>query len=153
MAINYGVFREIREQVAQGMAQTMGVVRGETMMSLSVWGSPYPNFVASAPGEPPTNWFNELVDGISAYTVDEGDTVTGTLLSDGRSIDPERDGEVIAAAAEEGSFWDGFAYIPDLGHAMYICPPHFVEPRPYMAPQFDAFEANGLQMLAAYISW
>lgn len=104
----------------------------ELVDALSVPGSVDP-FIASPPGEPSFNWDDELTSGISRDLEVTADGPMLHIFSAGVSI-PQTGSRHIAADAEFGHWWDGWAFDTREGKWKKCASPHFVEPRPHMAP-------------------
>jgi hypothetical protein len=118
--------------------------------SLSVPGSPVP-FIASSPGEPPTNWYGNMLFPEALYLVDDTANVSDismTLVSDAMDLTGTHH---FSADAEFGHWWDGKAYDPVDGQIKQVAPPHDVAPRPFMRPGFalmkQRVEARAAQRL------
>ena len=137
----------LREKIISGCQNAEFEIAMHLVLSLSNPGSVRP-FIVAPPGEPSYNWDNELTGGISGSTEDRGETVVITLISAGVSL-YQHPGRVIAADAEYGSWWDGWAYDSRGGKWVKIAPPHEVAPRPHMAPAKEWAAEHAMDLIAA----
>lgn len=132
--------QSIYDTVLFRMSDYAQLAREEIVASLSTPGSVVP-FVVSAPGQPSFNWDDELTAGIFAEEEADAETIAVTLISAGRSF-WNQGGTVIAADAEFGSWWDGWAFDSTDWKWVKAAEPHFVEPRPHMAPALERAQAK-----------
>ncbi len=106
------------------------------------------SFIVAPPGQPSTNWDNELIDGISSRLDESPNQVIVTIISAGVSL-YQAPGKVIAADAEYGSWWDGWAYDSSSGRWGKVCVAHEVAPRPHMAPAMEYARENAIGFILA----
>lgn len=137
---------ELSENLAGVMRECGKTIIAHIQETLKVQGSVKPWNVAP-PGSPPVNFNNKLVDSFLApeVTVD-GTTITLTIASDAWSESFEQDGARPISQEEEfggmaiGHEWgasDGKAFAvnwDDPPHMVYVGSPHYMAPRPFMAP-------------------
>ena len=133
-------FSRLRSSLAEVLADIGATAQANIVDSLSTPGSVVP-FVASSPGQPSFNWDDELTTGISHEVTPGETTVTLTLTSAGVSK-YAHPGKVIAADAEFGSWWNGWAFDSRAGKWVKAAEPHQVEPRPHMQPEMDYWETK-----------
>jgi hypothetical protein len=143
MGLDLAQFETVREDIRGALRSLGQKCVDDIKESLSVPGQPKP-FVAALPGQPSYNWDDELVDGIFYDFQDLGLTMVITVWSAGVSL-YSKPGEIIAADAEFGSFWNGWAFDSSSGKWLKVAPPHDVLPRPHMQPELDLM-ANGLAL-------
>lgn len=145
MAIDIFLRRRIGPRVVAALERLGTSARAELVESLSVPGSVVP-FVVAPPGEPSYNWDDELTGGIS-YTVADGGAPALTMRSAGVSK-YAHPGKIIAADAEQGSFWSGWAYDSRGARWVKCAPAHMVAPRPHMRPALERMREGGLAAIA-----
>lgn len=146
MSIDLDLVTRLQGRLARAMDRLGSDVQAEIVERLSVPGSVVP-FVASRPGEPSTNWDDELTSGITHGVQVSRGSVTLTVRSAGVSK-YQHPGKVIAADAEFGSFWDGWAYDSRGGRWVKAARPHMVAPRPHMKPSLEDLKRSGLSHIA-----
>jgi len=130
----------IRQSLLLALEDVAAESQAQIVESLSTPGSVIP-FVAAPAGYPSFNWDDELTSGISHEVVPGESTITVTMRSAGVSK-YAHPGKVIAADAEFGSWWDGWAFDSRSGKWVKAAEPHFVERRPHMQPEMDFWDRN-----------
>lgn len=140
--------RAIRRQLRGAIEEYAHISEDRVKASLSRPGSPVP-FVASQPGEPPTDWYGNVIAGIHTEVFEDAHGIGFRLFS--TAVDSYRHvGEHISYRIEIGGFWwSGKAYDPKDGKVKQVAPPHEVAARPFMGPEVDIWKEEGLAALGS----
>lgn len=149
MTINTNLRGLLGPRIQKALEQLGEDTQAYIVDSLSIPGSVVP-FVVAPPGKPSFNWDDELTSGISHETT-SGDVGPELVVRSAGVSKYQHPGKVIAADAENGAWWDGWAFDSRSGKWVWISPPHMVAPRPHMRPALEDLRESALPFIAGEV--